>query len=148
MTDPAGIDPASLPLSTRLFALLRTLQWALIVMTLFYVALAEMLRNNRVMDIAHTLPIIAAFAIGEAFAAVYFKQVKIPQAEAILRLDQEDRAGLVAARKWHVLALAFCAGVSLYGFALRIMGATFWLAAIFYGGGIALMLYCTPRKPE
>src|SRR4051812_8870875 len=116
MTEPPA-DPQSLPLSTRLFALLRTLQLAMIVMTLFYVALGELLRNNRVMDISHMLSFIAGFAAAEALAAVYFKQVKVPQAEAILRLDPEDRAGLVAARKWHVVALAFCAGVSLYGFA-------------------------------
>ena len=136
-----------MPLSTRLFALLRTLQLAIIVMTLFYVALGEMLRNNRVADIADILPVIAALAIAEAVAAVYFKQVKLPQAEAMLHADPEDRAGLLAVRKWYVVVLAFCAGVSLYGFALRIMGATFWLSALFYGGGIALTLYCTPRKP-
>jgi hypothetical protein len=148
MNKPAGIDPRSLPLSTRLFALLRTLQLTIIVMTLFFVALGEMLRHNRVTEIPHMLPIIAGLAILEAFAAVYFKQVKVPQAEAMLRLDPEDRDGLVLARKWHVVVLAFCAGVSLYGFALRMMNATFWQAAIFYSGGIALTLYCTPRKPE
>jgi hypothetical protein len=148
MNEPAGIDPRSLPLSTRLFALLRTLQLALIVMTLFFVALGEMLRHNRVTEIPHMLSIITGFAIAEAFAAVYFKQAKLPQAETVLSVNSEDRDGLVLARKWHVVVLAFCVGVSLYGFALRIMGAAFWQAAIFYGGGIALTLYCTPRKPE
>jgi hypothetical protein len=65
-----------------------------------------------------------------------------------LRRDSEDKTGLQAARNSYVVALAFCAGVSIYGFALRIIGSTFWQAAVFYVAGIALTLYCTPRKPE
>jgi phosphate/sulfate permease len=146
MTDPAPRH--SIPVSTRLFALLRTMQLAILAMGLFYIGLAEMLRRARIADISGTWPVIGAFGFVEALAVVYMKQTKIPQAEALLRAHSEDRAGLESARKWYVVALAFSAGVSLYGFALRIMGSTFWQAAIFYVTGIALTLYCTPRKPE
>ena len=141
-------EPQQLPLSTRLFALLRTMQLAIIVMSLFYVFLAELLRRNALMDVSSMLPVVITLALVEGVVVVYLKQVKIPLTEETLRLDSEDTAGLAAARKWYVVALACCAGVSLYGFALRVMGATFWLAAIFYASGIALALYCTPRKPE
>jgi hypothetical protein len=147
MSELSG-DPQSLPLSTRLFALLKMLQLAIIAMTLFYLFLGELLRRNAVRDVSHLLPIIIGAAIAESLAAVYFKRIKIPQAEEILQRDAEDRTALIAVRKWYVVALAFCAGVALYGFALRIMGATFWLAATFYAAGIALALYCSPRKPE
>jgi hypothetical protein len=148
MTDRAPVPQESIPLSTRLFALLRTMQLAILAMALFYVGLAELLRRARIADISNMWPIIGAFGFVEAVAVVYMKQTKIPQAEAILRTDSEDRVGLEAVRKWYVVALAFSAGVSLYGFALRIMGSTFWQAAIFYVTGIALTLYCTPRKPQ
>src|SRR4051812_25602237 len=146
MTSPATRQP--IPLSTRLFALLRTLQLAILAMSLFYVGLGELLRRKVVMDVSRMLPIIGAFALAEALGVIYMKQTLIPKAEEILRADSEDRVGLETARKWHVVTLAICAGVSLYGFALRIMGATFWQAAIFYVTGVALCLYCTPRKPQ
>jgi hypothetical protein len=147
MSEPSG-NPQSLPLSTRLFALLKMLQLAIIVMTLFYVLLGELLRRNRVADVSRMLPIIGAFALAEGLAAIYFKKAKVPQVEAVLRTDPDDRAALQSARKWYVVALAFCAGVALYGFALRIMGAIFWQAGIFYAAGIALAVYCSPRKPQ
>lgn len=138
----------NLPLSTKLFALLRTLQLAIAVMALFYIGLAELLRRNAVRDVSAMMPIIAGFAFIEAAVVVYVKTKLVSRAEEKLRIDGEDRQGLVEIRKWYVVALAFSAGVSLYGFALRIMGSTFWQAASFYAAGIALTLYCTPRKPE
>jgi hypothetical protein len=147
MSEPSG-NPQSMPLSTRLFALLKTLQLAIIAMTVFYVLLGELLRRNTILDVSRVLPIIMSAAVIESLAAVYFKRVKIAQVEETLKRDAEDRAALIAARKWYVVALAFCAGVALYGFALRIMGSAFWLAAVFYAAGIALALYCSPRKPE
>jgi hypothetical protein len=137
-----------LSLSTKLFALLRTLQVAIAVMGLFYVGLAELLRRNAVRNVSSMLPIISLFAFTEAAVVLYVKTKLVPRAEEKLRFDTEDRQGLVDIRKWYVVALAFSAGVSLYGFALRIMGSTFWQAAIFYAAGIALTLYCTPSKPE
>jgi hypothetical protein len=146
MTSPTAAPP--IPLSTRLFALLRTLQLAILAMSLFYIGLGELLRRKVVMDVSRMMPVIGGFALAEGLAVIYMKQTLIPKAEEILRTDSEDRLGLESARKWHVVTLAFCAGVSLYGFALRIMGATFWQAAVFYAAGVALCLYCTPRKPQ
>lgn len=148
MTDLTSIQREPIPVSTRLFALLRTLQLAILAMSVFYIGLGELLRRKVITDISRMLPIIGGFAFAETLAVIYMKQTKIPRAEEILRADSEGRAGLEVARKWHVVTLAFCAGVSLYGFALRIMGATFWQAAIFYAAGVALCLYCTPRKPQ
>ena len=147
MTEPTSAQREPLPVSTRLFALLRTLQLAILAMSVFYIGLGELLRRKALIDVSSMLPIIGGFALAESLAVIYMKQTKIPQAEEMLRVDSEGRAGLEAARKWYVVALAFCAGVSLYGFALRIMGATFWQSAIFYAAGIALCVYCTPRKP-
>src|ERR1051325_12525 len=106
MIEPSG-DPQSLPLSTRLFALLKTLQLAIIAMTFFYVLLGELLRRNAVRDVSRMLPIIIGAAVVESLAAVYFKRVKVAQVEEVLKRDAEDRAGLIAARKWYVVALAF-----------------------------------------
>src|SRR5437764_3951362 len=91
-----------LPVSTRLFALLRTLQLAIIAMSAFYVGLGEILRRTQLLDIPRMLPIISGFAVAEALAVVYFKKTKIPQVEEMLRRDAEDRSGLEAARKWYV----------------------------------------------
>ena len=150
MTEP-GSDRSdnreAIPVSTRLFALLRTMQLAILAMGMFYIGLAELLRRTRIVDLSRMWPIIGAFALVEALMVVYLKLSKIPQAEALLRVDSEDRVGLEQVRKWYVVALAFSAGVSLYGFAVRIMGSTFWDAAIFYVVGVGLTLYCTPRKP-
>lgn len=136
-----------LPISTKLYALLRTLQLAIIVMALFYVGLAELLRRNAILSMSHILPLIAICAGAEVLVVVFVRQRFISKAEAALRANSEDRAVLAEVRKWYVVALAFSAGVSLYGFALRIMGSTFLQAAIFYAAGLAVTLYCTPRKP-
>ena len=140
-------DAQQLPMSTRLFALLRTLQLAIIAMTLFYMGLAEILRREHGADVGRMMPIVGGFASAEVLAVLYFKRSRILPVDEILRTDPENVDGLQAARKWYVLSLAFCAGVSLDGFALRVMGSSFWLAAIFYGAGLGLTLYCTPRKP-
>lgn len=145
MTDPATQDAHSV--STRLFALLRTMQLGILAMAMFYIGLAELLRRAHIADISNSWLVIGGFGLLEAVTVIYLKQTKISRAEALLRADAEDRVGLEAARKWYVVALAFSAGVSLYGFALRIMGSTFWQAALFYATGIALTIYCTPRKP-
>src|SRR5437870_850191 len=109
-----------LPLSTKLFALLRTLQLAITVMSLFYVGLAEMLRRNAIRDVSKMFPIISAFALAEAAVVVYVRGTLVPRSEARLRIDSEDHEGLATIRRWYVVALAFSAGVALYGFALRI----------------------------
>lgn len=145
MTDPTTQDTHSV--STRLFALLRTMQLGILAMAMFYIGLAELLRRAHIADISNSWLVIGGFGLLEAVTVIYLKQTKISRAEALLRADAEDRVGLEAARKWYVVALAFSAGVSLYGFALRIMGSTFWQAALFYVTGIALTIYCTPRKP-
>ncbi len=124
------------------------MQVAILAMAMFYIGLAEMLRRVHLADISSSWLVIGAFGLVEAITVIYLKRTKISQAEAVLRVAPEDRAGLEATRKWYVVALAFSAGVSLYGFALRIMGSTFWQAALFYATGIALTLYCTPRKPD
>ena len=121
---------------------------AILAMAMFYIGLAELLRRAHIADISQSWLIIGAFGLVETVTVIYMRRTKIADAEAILRTDPEDRAGLEAARKWYVVAMAFSAGVSLYGFALRIMGSTFWQAAVFYVTGIALTVYCTPRKPE
>ena len=141
-------DANEMSLSKRLFSLLRTLQAAVIVLALFVAALAEKLSRPRSAEASRWFVIILALSAAEVFSVIYIRQAKIPLVLDVLRTDAENQAGLIEARKWYGLALAFCGGISLYGFALRVTGAPVLWPGVLYAVSIALALYCTPRPAQ
>src|SRR3954471_5728407 len=140
-------DPSELRLSDRLFALLRVLHVAIIVMTLFYVGLGEIMRGGRNTDQPKLTLMVSAFALVEIAIILYIRIWALPKIEDVLRIDSEDRPALVRFRNTYTISFALSMGVAFYGLVLRILGAPFSKAAIFYGLGLALVIFCAPRKP-
>src|SRR5947209_6209333 len=141
-------DPAQLSLSSRLFALLRILQAAMLVMALFYVGVGEIGRGHRSLTSNTLFLAVLVAALIEVAGVVYIRLLLLPKAEQMLQTDSEDKTALMNLRKWYVLSFALSLGVAFYGLVLRIMGAQWQEAGIFYAGGILLVLFCNPRKPK
>ncbi len=62
-----------------------------------------------------------------------------------LRRDPEDRAGLARWRAANILSFAFAETVMLFGFVLKVMGASWAVAGWFFAGGLILLVLWTPR---
>jgi hypothetical protein len=140
-------DPSELRLSERLFALLRILHVAIIVMTLFYVGLGEIMRGGRSSEQQPMTLMMSGFALVEIAIVLYIRMKMLPRIEDGLRMDSEDRALLIKFRNTYTVSFALSMGVAFCGLVLRILGAPFSKAAIFYGIGMALVIFCAPRKP-
>jgi len=140
-------DPAQLSLRERLFALLRVLYAAMLVMTLFYVGVGEIARGHWTQDSSTFLMVVLAVAIVEAAGVVYIRFSLIPKVEQALQRDSEDKTALMNLRKWYVICFALSLGVAFYGLVIRVQGAPLQKAGLFYAGGFLLILLCTPRKP-
>jgi hypothetical protein len=95
-----------------------------------------------------TMTIIAAFALiaFTTWAGGFFirSRIVLPSAER-LRENAEDDAAAARWRTGVVLSLTFCESVLLFGFALKILGASWNICAIFYGVGIFFLLAWRPR---
>jgi hypothetical protein len=145
-------DAKPLTLSERLFTLLRVLQAAMLVMTLFYIGLGEVIHGSRIQPHSNNPDLLVTFLFGialiEAAAVVYIRFNALPKAEQALQLDSEDKMALMAIRKWYVISYALCLGIGFYGMVTRMLDAGFQKALVFYVAGFALILFCTPRKPS
>ncbi|MCU1286658.1 MAG: hypothetical protein JWO13_3008 [Acidobacteriales bacterium] len=141
-------EPKDVRLSEKLFALLRILHIAIIVMTLFYVGLGEIMRGGRNTDQPSLMLMMSGLALVEIAIVLYIRMKVLPKIEDGLRLDSEDRQLLVRLRNTYTVSFALSMGVAFYGLVLRILGAPFSNAAIFYGLGLALVIFCAPRRPH
>jgi hypothetical protein len=145
-------DAEQLSLSERLFTLLRLLQIAMLVMTLFYIGLGEVIHGSRIQphskNPAQLVTFLFAIALVEAAAVVYIRFNVLPKAEQALQLDSENKIVLMAIRKWYVISYALCLGIGFYGMVTRMLDAGFRKALVFYIAGFTLILFCTPRKPN
>jgi len=93
-------------------------------------------------EIVFTLGVMAFASLG---AALFFRTRLVqPSTENLVR--SPDDAG--AAKQWRagvILSLVFCESIILFGMVLRILGAGWNVAGVFYAVGIVLMLLWTPK---
>jgi DMSO reductase anchor subunit len=141
-------DVPNVLLSERLFSLLRILQAAMLVMTLFYVGLGEIVRGNRSQQLNTLFIVLLIVAALDAAIVVYLRSARIPRVQQALQLNSEDRPALLGLRKWYVICFALSLTVAFYGLVLRILGAPLQRAAVFYAAGFCLIVFCTPRKAK
>jgi hypothetical protein len=141
-------DTHQLNLSDKLFALLRVLHTAMLVMALFYVGVGEIARGHWIQESSKVfyLALLLA-AIVEVAAVLYIRLSLLPKTEQVLQTDSENKPALVSLRKWYVICFALSLSVAFYGLVLRIMGAQWQQAGLFYVAGFVLILLCSPRKP-
>jgi hypothetical protein len=63
----------------------------------------------------------------------------------VLQREPEDSAALARWRFANILSCAFAESVTLLGFALKVLGASWGIAGWFFAGGLILLLLWTPR---
>ena len=114
-----------------------------------YIFFAEIVRQqHQPQTLNSTLYFILA-VVAAAFAGTTFlvrQNVVASYAEA-LRTQPDDPATLFRWFSAHFVIFALAEAVALFGFLVRVMGATAAQAAPFYAGGIILLLLFTPQKP-
>jgi DMSO reductase anchor subunit len=140
-------DTPQLNLSDKLFALLRILHTAMLVMALFYVGVGEIARGHRTQESKVFYLALLVAALVEVAAVLYIRLSLVPKAEQVLQTDSENKSALMSLRKWYVICFALSLGVAFYGLVLRIMDAPWQKAGLFYVVGFVLILMCSPRKP-
>jgi hypothetical protein len=63
-----------------------------------------------------------------------------------LRRNPQDTQALFRWRQAHILIMVLLLSVALFGFVLRFMGGSFWLALPFYSASALLLLLWAPRE--
>lgn len=95
-----------------------------------------------------TTPIILALglvALSTGAAGLFLRGRMVKPAEEALRNNPEDGPAAARWRTGVVLSLTFAETVLLFGFALRMLGASWNICAIYYAVGIFFLLAWTPR---
>jgi hypothetical protein len=115
---------------------------------IFYVFLAE-----RIAKSAHGLPLSMTVSIGITAIVIalitlgYRMKMLSPAIEA-LRQNQQDSLALFRWRQAHILIMVLLLSVALLGFALRFIGASFWVVMPFYITSMSLLLLWAPSEAE
>jgi hypothetical protein len=111
-----------------------------------YIVLAERLAKP-----VSRLPSSFAFSIGVvaslfALVAFGFRMKMLASAIEAIRRNPEDAQALARWRQAHILTMVLLLSVALFGFTLRFMGGSFWVALPFYFVSVALLLLWRPRE--
>ena len=70
---------------------------------------------------------------------------QLEMAAEVLRREPEDRSALARWRFANILSCAFAESVTLLGFALKVLEASWGIAGWFFAGGLILLLLWAPR---
>jgi hypothetical protein len=89
---------------------------------------------------------LAVCALVVVMIATGFRRKLLPSALDALRRDLRDAQALVCWRKAHILTMVLLVSVALFGFSLRFVGGSFWVAFPFYFVSLALLLIWSPRE--
>jgi len=94
------------------------------------------------------IQIVGAFgfvALSNVGLAIYFRSRDVQPCSETLRRNPDDTDAAAKWRRGVILSLVFCISIVLLGLALRIIGAAWSLAGVFYAVGILLMLAWWPK---
>ncbi len=88
---------------------------------------------------------LSVAAAGAAVVAALFRRRFVRPAREALQLNPGDTGAL---KRWYqgvVISLVICENVALIGFLLRVLGASWQVAGLFFGAAMLLILAWTPR---
>lgn len=85
--------------------------------------------------------VVAAIAFG-------YRMKLLPSAIEALRRNPQDVQALYRWRQAHIVTMVLLVSVALFGFVLRFMGGSFWVALPFYFASISLLLLWAPNEAE
>jgi hypothetical protein len=119
---------------------------AFLLAALLYVWLPSTVLHIEPRDVPNVFVVALGFVMLTSVGlAVFFRSRDVGPASEKLRENPDDASAAAAWRRGVLLSLTFCISIVLLGLALRILGAAWNVAGVFYAVGILLMLVWTPR---
>ncbi len=126
----------------------RVLHAAMLSTCLLYVAVGEAVGPKEPKDVKLLLMVLGFMAVAELGAAMLLRPQMVGKAEEVLRRSPDDPAALQQWQTGHIVLYAMCQSVAIFGFVLRMMGATLMQSLPFAGACVLMMLMWVPRRPE
>ena len=127
---------------------LRTVQWAMLVSILLYVAVGEVL-GPRLRHVDPALSyMFSTLAVGIVGTIFVVRRTLVLRAAATLATQPDDNLSLNQWRTGYVATYALCEALALFGLVLRFRGSELQQSLLFYIGGFVLLFFFRPRQPE
>ena len=126
---------------------LRTIQWAMLVSILLYVAVGEVL-GPRIRHVDPTLSyMFSTLAVGIVGTIFVVRRTLVLRAAATLATHPDDNLSLNQWKTGYVATYALCEALALFGLVLRFRGSELQQSLLFYCGGFVLLFFFRPRQP-
>lgn len=127
---------------------LRTVQWAMLLSILLYVAVGEIL-GPRIRHIEPALSyLFSTLAVGIVGAIFVVRRTLVLRAASTLASQPDDNISLGQWKTGYVTTYALCEALALFGLVLRFRGSILEQSMLFYIGGFVLLFFFRPRQPE
>jgi hypothetical protein len=131
---------------------LQIVRGGLLISVVLYFVIAEQIRRASVATPAKApdpivLYALALMALASLFIATVLRRKLYGNAEETLRAQPGDATALTRWRTGHLLFLAICEAVALYGFVLRILGFQMLQVLPFFVAAFVAMVLFGPRRP-
>jgi len=122
---------------------LRTIQWAMLLSVLLYVAVGEVLAPR----IRHVDPALS-YIFSTLAVGIVVRRTLVLRAAATLATEPDDNICLSQWKTGYIATYALCEALALFGLVLRFRGSEFLQSLLFYIGGFVLLFFFRPRQPE
>lgn len=127
---------------------LRTVQWAMLLSILLYVAVGEIFAPR----IRHVDPalsyVFSTLAVGIVGTIFVVRRTLVLRAAASLATQPDDLLSLSQWKTGYLATYALCEALALFGLVLRFLGSELQQSMLFYIGGFVLLFFFRPRQPE
>jgi len=133
---------------TRSLKTLRTVQWAMLLSILLYVAVGEVL-GPRIRHVDPALSyVFSTLAVGIVGTIFVVRRTLVLRAASTLATQPEDHMSLNHWKTGYIATYALCEALALFGLVLRFRGSELQQSMLFYAGGFVLLFFFRPRQPE
>ena len=127
---------------------LRTMQWAMLLSVLLYVAVGEIL-GPRIQRVDPALSyLFSTLAVGIVGTIFVVRRTLVLRAASTLATQPEDNLSLNQWKTGYITTYALCEALALFGLVLRFRGSEMQQSLLFYIGGFVLLFFFRPRQPE
>jgi hypothetical protein len=127
---------------------LRTVQWALLLSILLYVAVGEVL-GPRIHHVDPALSyVFSTLAVGIVGTIFVVRRTLVLRAASTLATQPDDDISLNQWKTGYIATYGLCEALALFGLVLRFRGSELQQSLLFYIGGFVLLFFFRPRQPE
>lgn len=127
---------------------LRSVQWAMLVSILLYVALGQIVTPTAHMldpAVGYVFTTLAVALVGVIFVV---RRTLVFRSEGSLAAHPDDTISLNHWKTGYIVTYALCEALALFGLIERFLGAGMEQSMLYYLGGFVLILFFRPRPPE